>query len=115
MNDRLVLGAGITTADVTVTQENGTDFLLAIAGGGSIRLAGSLASALARVDFVEFADGTVWTQANLLARSMLANSGNDSFCGHENDNTLDGGAGCDSLLARRGADTPRGAQGHGSF
>ncbi|WP_439548559.1 beta strand repeat-containing protein, partial [Falsiroseomonas sp.] len=115
VNDRLLLGAGITTADVTVTQENGTDFLLAIAGGGSIRLAGSLASALARVDFVEFADGTVWTQANLLARSMLANSGNDSFYGDENDNTLDGGAGGDTLLAGVGADTLDGGTGNDSL
>ncbi|TPN90017.1 calcium-binding protein, partial [Mesorhizobium sp. B1-1-5] len=60
--DKLVFGAGINPADVTVTQTNsGHDLLLSIAGtGDTVTLRYQVDYAYGGVDQVVFADGTVW-------------------------------------------------------
>lgn len=78
---------------------------------------------MTKVERVEFADGTTWSTADLLAASLTATEGddtlygtsgddvilglggNDELTGGQGNNTLDGGAGNDTLNGGTGDDT----------
>lgn len=111
--DELVLGAGISTGDVTVSQADaGQDLVLTIAGGDRIVLDDQLAGIWWGVDKVRFADGTVWDRAALLARATQPTAGDDTFYGDFAANTLSGGAGNDKLYGGSEADTLSGGSGN---
>ena len=111
--DVLQFGAGIAPADVTVTQINGADFVLSINGTtDKVTIKEALNNGNAVVEQVKFADGTTWTAADLLTRSVSANSGADVFYGTDNAETLSGGTGADILLGRSGNDTLIGGTGN---
>ncbi|BAM91984.1 putative calcium binding hemolysin protein [Bradyrhizobium oligotrophicum S58] len=105
--DRLQFAADIAPADIVVAQANGgQDIVLSIAGGSdSVVLGNQLVGTTGGVDLVQFADGTVWDRATLLAKSLLGTSGDDVLGGDDTANTLAGGAGNDRLIGRGGADT----------
>jgi Ca2+-binding RTX toxin-like protein len=65
-----------------------------------------------RVERVRFADGTVWTHAELVTRSVSVNGGNDTFWGTYDTEIIDGGAGNDVINARGGNDTIIGGTGN---
>src|SRR5690606_6473137 len=61
-----------------------------------------------------FADGTVWSTADIYAYSMKATDGDDIIDGFfRPSETLDGGAGNDLLVGRNGNDTYVFARGYG--
>ncbi|MBI3347611.1 MAG: hypothetical protein HY020_10425, partial [Burkholderiales bacterium] len=64
---------------------------------------------------IQFADGTVWTLADIVARTLAGTAGNDSIIGTNWSETLDGGAGNDTLSARPGNDTITGGDGDDSI
>src|SRR5262249_5895219 len=102
--DTLQLGAGITAANVTVSQVGNGDVVIAVNGTTD---RGTLAAQLAGhawggVDQVRFADGTTWDRAAVLTNSMVQNGGNDTFVGDYFANTLTGGAGHDNLYGGGG-------------
>ena len=108
---------GIGVADVSVGGD-ARDLVLSIgAGTDAIVLAGFLDADLDadgydhRVQQVRFADGTVWSAADLLARLHTGGIGDDTLHGSAGADTLDGGAGNDVLLGQRGADLLRGGDG----
>ncbi|MCZ0733021.1 calcium-binding protein [Phreatobacter sp. AB_2022a] len=110
--DELVLGTGISTGDVTVTQADaGQDLVLSIAGGGSIILDDQLVATWGGVEQVRFADGTVWDREALLARATQSTSGDDTFYGDFSANALSGEAGNDKLYGGNGSDTLSGGAG----
>jgi len=104
--DTIELGAGILASDVTVTQQNNShDFLLDLGQGDSIHIGNNpITDGGNAIEQVKFADGTVWTAADLFAKSMLANSGNDHFAGTYGNDTISGGAGTDWINGRGGND-----------
>jgi Ca2+-binding RTX toxin-like protein len=57
------------------------------------------------VEEVRFADGTVWTLADIKLALLTASTGDDDLIGYETDDTLDGGLGSDYLEGRGGGDT----------
>ncbi|MBO7941741.1 hypothetical protein JTP77_038470, partial [Streptomyces sp. S9] len=100
--DTIEFGAGIGVADVSVSS-NLNDLVLTVAGANqSITLRGFLAGDPAqdaytnRIDQVRFADGTLWTVADLLARL---------FAPSDFDQTIYGSGAADLISAGGGADT----------
>jgi len=67
------------------------------------------------VDFIEFADGTIWDQAEIQRRASrtLGTAGNDVLLGTQGDDVLDGGAGFDQLIGSAGSDTYVFGRGYG--
>ena len=111
--DRLVFGAGIAPGDVIVSQANdGYDFVLKIAGTAdqvTIRYGNAWYNEY-RVDEVNFADGTVWTLSDLMAR--LGTPGNDVIRGRFEADTINGGAGDDIIRGDGGDDILSGGTGN---
>ena len=111
--DTLRLGAGIGTANVTLSR-NGNTVTLNItppAGGGaagSVTLDNELDATNGQgVEQVVFADGTVWTRATIQAMvvSQSGTSGNDTITGTNAADVISGGLGDDTLNGGLGADT----------
>ena len=112
-NDSVQLGAGILASQVTVAQaDTGRDLVLTFAGGGSITLKTTITHNENRIEQVLFADGTVWSHAELMTRSTAPNTGNDVFYGSFDGETLASGAGDDTVYAREGNDTLVGGTGN---
>lgn len=120
--DKLVL-QGITPGQVSAVR-TGADVTLVInesaagAGdGGSVKLIANLDDyADQGVDQIQFADGTIWTRADL--RAMLApvgGAGADTMTGTNANETLDAGAGNDSVQGLGGNDTLIGGAGNDSM
>jgi Ca2+-binding RTX toxin-like protein len=108
----LQFGAGISVAQVVVTESGTGNLVLSIAGTtDKITLSNQLLSAAAGVDHLVFADGTVWNRAALLELATASTSGNDTFNGDYNANTLNGGAGNDTLNGSIGNDALSGGVG----
>ncbi len=112
--DTLLFGAGIMSGDIAVSQaDTGRDLVLSINGSTDrITINDTMVSGDYRLEQVRFADGTVWTHADLVSRSMLANAGNDTFYGSYDNDVLNGGAGNDTLRALAGNDTLIGGTGN---
>ncbi|TFI56297.1 hypothetical protein E2493_20910, partial [Sphingomonas parva] len=114
--DRIEFGAGIVAGDVRVRQQGNSALVLDIGSNGDrITLAGALNTAGNAIEEVKFADGTIWTHAQLLAKSMAATGGNDVLYGTSSADVMRGGAGDDSLNALGGNDELWGESGNDSL
>jgi trimeric autotransporter adhesin len=115
--DTLVLGAGITAANVRVVRVDqssgdiaieviGTSDRLVLRGQGS----GNAAYAL---EEIRFADGTTWTAADLIARKLASHgtSGADTIVGTDLRDRLSGLAGADTIVGGGGDDWIEGGNG----
>ena len=112
--DKIEFGVGIAASDVIVTQLNdGADFLLSIAGtNDQIQIIGGNGSGAGNiVEEVHFANGTVWSRADILQRATQPTAGDDLFYGSSTGETLEGQAGDDSLWGNAGADRMIGGAG----
>jgi Ca2+-binding RTX toxin-like protein len=105
--DTVSYGSGLNLADMSVDQhlDAGRRWLdLAFAGGDRVSIRDGYQGAVERF---EFADGTVLTNTEVLARlsAQVATDGNDKLFGGIGDDTLDGGLGNDTLDGGAGNDT----------
>ncbi|MDO8742744.1 MAG: putative Ig domain-containing protein [bacterium] len=132
-SNTLRLGAGVAPADIRLTR-SGLDMVLAInPSPGSGQAADQLTlknwglKQSARIETLEFDDGTVWTAADLQAQfpatiigttgddvqtawfdqdtTLQGLAGNDTLLGNDGNDWLDGGVGNDRLNGGGGADT----------
>ena len=73
-NDIIELGAGIAADQVTVSQRNnGKDLFLDLGQGDSILISGSpIIEGGNQIEQVKFADGTIWTHADLISYSSIS-------------------------------------------
>jgi Ca2+-binding RTX toxin-like protein len=112
--DIVSFGVGIAAADISVTQsDSGKDLVLHVAGtSDTITLNDTSSNGYARIEEVHFADGTVLTQAQLMALATAPTAGDDVFYGSTEDDLLSGGAGNDSLTGIAGNDTLTGGAGN---
>ncbi|MBG9390405.1 hypothetical protein I5803_20410 [Caenimonas sp. DR4.4] len=129
--DALRFGAGIAPADLAGLR-SGNDVTLQVSGtNDQVTLKGYFATGADAVEAITFADGTSWTQTDVLAAvaaggqigwtltgtagndtlagvggndSLRGLAGNDSLNGGAGDDTLDGGADADTLLGGAGSD-----------
>jgi len=118
--DTLVLGAGLDAADVQVLRE-GRDVVLSFGDGtDAVRLKDWLTTSLsenssAGIEKIAFADGTVWTEANLRAQlttqgtedddEIVGWTGNDRIFGGAGNDVIDGGQGSNEIHGGEGNDT----------
>jgi Ca2+-binding RTX toxin-like protein len=124
--DQLVLGAGLTAANVAIGR-SGADITLSFAGqSGSVRLVGEDGGFGTGLERIVFGNGTVWSKQNLEAAYIAAQeavgatsiagfdqsndvivgtAGADTLSGLGGNDTLTGGLGDDSLNGGSGADT----------
>ncbi|QKE64575.1 hypothetical protein HNE05_14875 [Aquipseudomonas campi] len=124
--DVLRFGTGIAATDIKV-QRVGTDLVFAHSNGVdkvmlkdvfTTTTSGADIVAARTIEKIEFADGTVWTWAQLTqggltqvgsaaADTIYGWNGNDLISGGDGNDTLDGGTGSNSLYGDAGSDTLR--------
>ncbi len=108
--DKLLLGSGILPADVTVSRStvNSNAVSLQFPDGGSVTLTDQLGtSSEIGVEQIEFADGTIWSNQDLLERLISATytTGNDVINGSDSvHDVIKGGLGDDDLNGSDGND-----------
>ena len=108
--NRLVFGPGITPAQVRVARGQPTVMLEITGTGDRIDLACNTPATIG-VQEADFADGTVWTAASLIAAARAPTAGDDVIYGSADADTLSGGAGDDVLIGLGGNDTLAGGPG----
>ncbi|WP_273703716.1 calcium-binding protein [Candidatus Accumulibacter vicinus] len=101
-------------ADVSPSQliakRTGNDLVLQIAGTTDqltvVGAYGAGAGTAVRIERIEFADATVWTETEIRLQVLaaLATSGNDTIVGFDGDDVISGLAGSDTIYARDGND-----------
>ncbi|WAG12993.1 hypothetical protein NRZ32_07645 [Aeromonas dhakensis] len=103
-------GAGILVADISVVRYG--DHLVLVHANGSDRwtVEGYFASVGHRLAGIVFADGTVWTQADITI-TTVGGDGDDKLVGWDGSDVIIGGAGNDTLVGGAGKDTLVGGTG----
>ncbi|MEQ6342247.1 MAG: calcium-binding protein [Gammaproteobacteria bacterium] len=112
--DTVLLGAGITTTDVTLTRLNdslyiginGTDDRLEVQSYFSQDGVSSYG-----LEAIKFADGTTWDVAAVKAKVLIPTTGNDMLTGYASNDTISGGDGNDTLSGQAGDDVLDGGTG----
>ncbi|WP_375459324.1 calcium-binding protein, partial [uncultured Enterovirga sp.] len=126
--DKVVFGAGIAPANVSVVVETSfgepTPMLVIGSGGHRLVLRGQFSDPAGAIEEFHFAGGTIWTQQDLAQRyiaaqitagsddiwgtafadTINAGSGNDAVYGGAGNDVVDGGAGDDDLDGGSGTD-----------
>ena len=136
--DTVRMAPDIAPSDVEVTRSGGNLLLTVKDAGDSLTLSGWAVDDLfeaqfpGRVQFVEFADGTVWDKAGVRTLvnvgagtegddrldgtdcpdTMEGRGGNDIVSGHLGNDRIDGGAGNDVLFGNEGDDILAGGVGN---
>ncbi|WP_276548395.1 calcium-binding protein, partial [Chromobacterium alkanivorans] len=111
VKDEIRFGADILVKDVSVSRQGDNLVLIHVNGSDRLVVEGYFASASSRIERIVFAEGVVWTQADIKL-TQLGGSGNDTLIGWEGSDLLDGGAGNDSLIGGGGNDTLIGGLGN---
>ncbi|QDQ83739.1 hypothetical protein FNZ07_21510 [Paraburkholderia megapolitana] len=102
----LQLGAGISAASVMVRGNDDGLVLTDGITGDQITIENELSNAIGGIQQVQFADGTVWTRADMIALATTAGTpGNDSMYGSSGADMLDGKGGNDYISGGGGNDT----------
>lgn len=105
-NNVLRLGAGISPSAITFAGDRFGDIFLADGvTGDRIMLENELSGGAFGVQSVAFADGTTWTQQDLITKEMTGTSGADNIYGTLGADTLDGHGGSDYIQGKGGGDT----------
>jgi Ca2+-binding RTX toxin-like protein len=114
-NDTIEFAAGISASDLTVVQgaaSGGQDLIIKINGtNDQITIVSELWDSNYCIEQVRFADGSTLSLAQLVQMSLANNSGNNSFYGSYQGETIDGGPGNDVIAARDGNDVLIGGNG----
>ena len=102
----LALGAGIDPDNVQVSGDAGGNVVISDGtGGDAVTLDNMLVSPRYGVQEVTFADGTVWTAAQVEALATTGTAGNDKLYGTPGADIFDGKGGTDYEQGNGGGDT----------
>jgi Ca2+-binding RTX toxin-like protein len=113
--DILRFDATLTAADIRVRRSYGYPddlFLTIMSSGETIRLANWLARASGKIMSIEFSDGTLWNETDLLQMADTATQYADQLFGSESADSLAGLDGNDYLWGQGGADLLSGGAGN---
>ncbi|MBP6014326.1 MAG: AHH domain-containing protein [Alphaproteobacteria bacterium] len=120
--DTLRFNADVAPADIQFVR-SGFDLILKIAGTTDqitvkqqfLSIDSASVTGADRVENFAFADGTVWTAADVEAKALAASqtSGNDTVTGYDSQDVIDGGAGNDTLQGNGAADVYIFGRGYG--
>ena len=126
-NDKIVMGAGIAPADITVYRSGNTLVFRHANGTDQLNVNNWFASTAYQIETVEFADGTVWSAATIstgaltliagttAADTLTGTAANEYLQGLDGNDTLDGMAGNDRMEGGAGDDTMRGGAGDDTY
>ena len=101
--DTLRFKPGLRPEDVTLTADSTTQLKVTFKVGTG-RVAVDYSSSTPAIGRIEFADGTVWTAAQIDARVQRSTAGNDVLHGSGDRDNLNGGAGDDTVFGYGGDD-----------
>jgi Ca2+-binding RTX toxin-like protein len=106
--DTLRFGAGIAATDILLTR-SGNDVVFGVRGtADQVSVLYWNTGEYARIERVEFADGTTWGSAELSQRlsaiPIVGSAVSDMLQGESGDNLIDGGLGGDTMLGGAGND-----------
>jgi len=106
--------SGIAPGDVYVYTANaGNDIVLGrLDSTDTVTISAMNGDATKGVDEVHFADGTIWSYADIMARRTSFTAGNDTINGTSGNETLYGGAGNDTIKGLAGNDVLDGGTGN---
>ncbi|MGB3165783.1 MAG: calcium-binding protein, partial [Alteraurantiacibacter sp.] len=114
--DVVEMKADIAPGDLSVTLSGNNIILSLTETGDSLTLRNSLGSSRDSIEEVRFADGTVWTSAQMVAMGLenryTENAGDDDFNGDNYNEVINGGPGNDDLSGGNGNDTLIGGPGY---
>ena len=113
--DRILFGASITTADVSLARNNSNLVITLANGNDSITVENYFyrdALDSSAVDFIEFEDGTTWDIDFVKDSVLQGSAGDDIRHAYSAGSTIDGLAGNDTLNGGAGADTLIGSEGN---
>ena len=113
--DTLQLGAGITPDNTYVTASaNGLDVVVGfVDSSDTITISYMNLSGISNgIGRIQFADGTTWSDTDILARRTAFTAGDDTITGTSGDETLYGGDGNDALSGLAGNDSLAGGAGN---
>lgn len=116
--DKIIFGAGITTANLLIARSGLTGAVLTVSGqSGSVTLDSQFKAGGWGIEQVQFSTGTVWSLADMRSAylSQAQTAGNDTIWGFDSVNDgFSGGNGNDSIYGGTGSDTYNYATGNGS-
>lgn len=95
-------------------QRIGTDLVLSVIGTNDRLTVKNFSSSAHRIEQIQFANGTVWTYADLYAQGMelIGTEGNDTLTSNGGNDVILAGEGDDTLLGNEGNDRMEGGSGH---
>ncbi|MCP4993429.1 MAG: hypothetical protein GY934_06545, partial [Gammaproteobacteria bacterium] len=110
-HDVLRFLSGIVVSDISISNSD-NDLIINIQSSGETitvtnYLLGSGAGGFA-LNAIEFADGTNWDIAAIVAQTLLSSDGADTIFGYSGDDVISGGSGNDILSGLEGNDTLNG-------
>ncbi|WP_298303281.1 tandem-95 repeat protein, partial [uncultured Erythrobacter sp.] len=124
-NDAILFAADVTPDAVRVRQIGTSDIALVYnEGGDRVLIQGQLSQVSGPIETVEFADGTIWSAADIIALSQTPSdaannfrgtAGNDVISGDRGNDTLAGLGGDDELLGGHHNDSLDGGSGNDIF
>ncbi|MCP4985226.1 MAG: hypothetical protein GY928_03885, partial [Colwellia sp.] len=105
--DTLRFGAGITADNISIGA-NETDMLITLSDGQVVTITNWYSSNTSRIEKFEFADGTTWQAADVLANMVIAGTDGDDTISNKyllHSTNYDMGVGNDSVYGGKGDDT----------
>lgn len=111
--DRIVLPEGISPDDITIISGQSESIVLMRGASYFLTLSNFLngTNGQYEVDLIEFADGTVWTLADIMSRLAQSTFGGDALHGGGRADEVEGGHGNDTVNGRAGNDILHGDEG----
>ncbi|WP_170547149.1 calcium-binding protein [Ruegeria arenilitoris] len=105
-NDRLVF-TNVNVGDVSFSQNGSHDLIISLGNGDTVTVKDHFYSGSYDMELIEFADGTVLSQQEIIAKSINDQNGDgdDLVLGSYSADTFYGGVGNDTLSGGGGADT----------
>ncbi|MFH1870442.1 MAG: calcium-binding protein [Pseudomonadota bacterium] len=110
--DTVILAEGVSPSNVEVTRDQFNLYLSLNGGADRLSLSYWLSADAYKIERVAFADGTVWTQAELLALLPSPSEADNVLWGTTGDDDIDGLGGNDTLFGVGGNDTLVGGAGN---
>jgi Ca2+-binding RTX toxin-like protein len=113
-SDTIWLGSNLVSSDITLRRFD-NNLILTINGTTdrmTVRDYFKNDSSINRIERVEFMDGTVWTDSDILQQTLSPTEGDDVIYGDNRDNIIAGMGGNDTLYGGAGNDTLDGGAGN---
>jgi len=117
-NNVLKLGVGLSAANATVTADSSGRMTIDFGGGDQVWLVGQLNSGggvAYGIQQIQFADGIVWTQADLVSRLDVVNPNSTTLYGDNTGHTFDTQGIDDAIISHGGGDTIVYKRGYGAL